>query len=202
MKEILEKIKAIAKDGSNVAEIEEALSKYAIPTDEKAAIRFILDNKALNSVYQAELSRKNEDYRKRYSDETRPTLEKEIREAVMKELNPEETPEMKRIRAAEERAAAVEKRLADKEAEAALIMRREALRKLATEKSFDPELAAELAVYGDEAEAKLDFFAERFKGQVDAKYEETARQKLGDGKPPAGGGDTFDMAKAMPGFLG
>lgn len=195
MKEILEKIKAIAKDGSNVAEIEEALSKYAIPTDEKAAIRFILDNKALNSVYQAELSRKNEDYRKRYSDETRPTLEKEIRDAVMKELNPEETKEQKELRE-------IREELARAKAEKLITERREALRKLATEKSFDPELAAELAVYGDEAEAKLDFFAERFKGQVDAKYEETARQKLGDGKPPAGGGDTFDMAKAMPGFLG
>lgn len=195
MKEILEKIKAIAKDGSNVAEIEEALSKYAIPTDEKAAIRFILDNKALNSVYQAELSRKNEDYRKRYSDETRPTLEKEIRDAVMKELNPEETKEQKELRE-------IREELARAKAEKLITERREALRKLATEKSFDPELAAELAVYGDEAEAKLDFFAERFKGQVDAKYEETARQKLGEGKPPAGGGDTFDMAKAMPGFLG
>lgn len=192
---ILAWAKANAKADANVAEFEELIKAISLPDTKEKAWDFIQKTPAFKSALDAEISRATAVHDENFKAKKLPELIAAERERLAKELNPEETKEQKELRE-------IREELARAKSEKLMTEKREALRKLATEKSFDPELAAELAVYGEEAEAKLDFFAERFKGQVDAKYEETARLKLGEGKPPASGGDTFDMAKAMPGYLG
>lgn len=179
MKDLLDWAKAHAKPDANVAEFEELAKKYAIPETKETAWDFMQKTPAFRSALDAEVSRAVAAHDERYKASELPKLEKDLRDKLMKELKPEETREQKELRE-------IREELAKEKAEKAATIRREALRKAANEKKFDPDLAAELAVFGDDAEKMLDLFAGKMSALVKSQYEETARAKLGGSSPVEG----------------
>lgn len=178
---IKEWVKANAKDGSNFAEFDELLSAYEIPKGVKEAKAYIFKNKELLSAFDDEVRIKNEEHDERFIKTKLPDMLKSEREAIMKELNPEETPERKEIREMREE-------LAKERNEKAFELRKNNLMKKAEQAGFDSSLAAELAVFGDDSEKKLDFFVEKFNTNVNTKYEQMVKGKFGNSAPKLGGG--------------
>jgi len=171
--------KANAKDGTNVAEFEELVSKAAPPDDSLKAIEYIRAIPSLRSAHDAALNKEYDRAVKKYEDEKLPEKEKAMREAIRKELNPDETPEQKKIRELSEK-------LEAKERAEILTTRQNALRAKAKEYGVDPEVAADYARYGDDAEDILKRHAEWHKKELDAVKAETARGAFGN-KTPTGG---------------
>lgn len=180
-KELVSWAKANAKDGANVAEFEELVSKAAPPDDSVKAIEYIRAVPSLRSAYDAALNKEFDRAVKKYEEEKLPEKEKAMREAIRKELNPDETAEQKKIRELSEK-------LEAKEKSEALTSKQNALRAKAKEYGVDPEVAADYARYGDDAEDILKRHAEWHKKELDAVKAETARGAFGN-KPPANGGE-------------
>ena len=179
MKDLLDWAKAHAKPDANVAEFEELAKKYTIPETKETAWDFMQKAPAFKSAMDAEVSRAVAAHDVNFNKEKLPDIEKTLRDKLLKELKPEETREQKELRE-------IREELAKERAEKALAIKRDALRKAASEKKFDPDLAAELAVFGDDAEAKLELFASKMAVQVKTQYEATAREKLGGSAPVKG----------------
>lgn len=179
-KELVGWAKAHAKEDANVAEFEELVSKAAPPDDAKQAIDYIRAIPSLRSAYDAALNTEYNRAVKKYEEEKLPEKEKELRETIRKELNPDESPEQKQIRELREK-------LEAKEKAEALTERKEALRAKAKEFGVDPDIAADFALYGDEAENFLKRHAEWHKKELDAIKAETARGAFGNRTPQAGG---------------
>lgn len=178
-KELVAWAKANAKDGTNVAEFEELVSKAAPPDDSLKAIEYIRAIPSLRSAHDAALNKEYDRAVKKYEDEKLPEKEKAMREAIRKELNPDETPEQKKIRELSEK-------LEAKDKAEILTTRQNALRAKAKEYGVDPEVAADYARYGDDAEDILKRHAEWHKKELDAVKAETARDAYGN-KTPTGG---------------
>ena len=171
--------KANAKDGVNVAEFEELVSKAAPPDDSKQAVDYIRAIPSLRSAFDAALNKEFDRATEKYEKEKLPEKEKELRESIRKELNPDETPEQKQIRELREK-------LEAKEKAEALTERKEALRAKAKEYGVDPEVAADYATYGDEAENFLKRHAEWHKKELDAVKAESAKTAYGNRTPVKG----------------
>lgn len=180
-KELVAWAKANAKDGVNVAEFEELVSKAAPPDDAKQATEYIRAIPSLRSAFDAALNREFDRATEKYEKEKLPEKEKALRESIRKELNPDETPEQKQIRELREK-------LEAKERAEAITARQNALRAKAKDFGLDPEIAADYAQYGDEAENVLKRHAEWHKKELDAIKADTARTAFGN-KTPTGGGD-------------
>lgn len=181
-KELVAWAKANAKDGVNVAEFEELVSKAAPPDDAKQATEYIRAIPSLRSAFDAALNREFDRATEKYEKEKLPEKEKALRESIRKELNPDETPEQKRIRELEEK-------LGQKERAESIANRQTALRAKAKEYGLDPEIAADYAQYGDDAENVLKRHAEWHKKELDAIKADTARTAFGN-KTPTGGGSS------------
>ena len=181
-KELVSWAKANAKDGVNVAEFEELVSKAAPPDDAKQAVEYIRAIPALRSAFDAALNKEFDRATEKYEKERLPEKEKEMRESIRKELNPDETKEQKEIRELREK-------LEAKEKHEALTERKEALRAKAKEYGVDPDIAADYAMYGDDAENILKRHAEWHKKELDAVKAESAKAAYGN-KTPTGGGSS------------
>ena len=179
-KELVGWAKAHAKEDANVAEFEELVSKAAPPDDAKQAIDYIRAIPSLRSAYDAALNTEYNRAVKKYEEEKLPEKEKELRESIRKELNPDETPEQKQIRELREK-------LEAKEKAEALTERKEALRAKAKDFGVDPDIAADFALYGDDGETYLKRHAEWHKKELDAIKAETAKGAFGNRTPQAGG---------------
>jgi acyl-homoserine lactone acylase PvdQ len=109
--------------------------------------------------------KRDEDFAAKEND-----LRKSLRDDIMKELNPEETPEQKQIRELMEYKAATEK-------EKQINERKSALRNVAKEIEFDPIKAERYVAYGDKAEEYMKQDAEWLKSSIaaalDGKVKET-----------------------------
>ena len=179
-KELVAWAKANAKDGVNVAEFEELVSKAAPPDDAKQAKEYIRAIPALRSAFDAALNQEFDRATKKYEEEKLPEKEKALRESIRKELNPDESPEQKQIRELREK-------LESKERAEAITSKQNALRAKAKEYGIDTEIAADYAHYGDDAENILKRHAEWHKKELDAVKAESARATFGN-KTPTGGG--------------
>jgi len=91
-KDLVSWAKANAKDGANVAEFEELVSKAAPPDDSLKAIEYIRAVPSLRSAYDAAMNREFDRAVKKYEEEKLHEKEKELKEAIRRELNPTETP--------------------------------------------------------------------------------------------------------------
>jgi len=178
-KDLVSWAKANAKDGANVAEFEELVSKAAPPDDSLKAIEYIRAVPSLRSAYDAALNREFDRATKKYEEEKLPEKEKELKEAIRRELNPTETPEQKENRELKEK-------LRQKDIAETLANKQNALRAKAKDYGVDPEVAADYARYGDDAEDVLKRHAEWHKKELDAVKAETARATFGN-KTPTGG---------------
>ena len=180
-KDLVSWAKANAKDGANVAEFEELVSKAAPPDDSLKAIEYIRAVPSLRSAYDAALNREFDRAVKKYEEEKLPEKEKELKEAIRRELNPTETPEQKENRELKEK-------LRQKDIAENLANKQNALRAKAKDYGVDPEVAADYARYGDDAEDILKRHAEWHKKELDAVKAETARATFGN-KTPVNGGE-------------
>lgn len=170
-----------AKEGTNVAEFEELVSKAAPPSDTEQAMEYIRRIPSLKNALNSELNKEFIRATEKYEKEKLPEKEKELREAIRKELNPDETPEQKQIRELREK-------LEAKERAEAISERKEALRAKAKDYGIDPEVAADYASYGDDAENFLKRHAEWHKKELDAVKAESAKATYGNRTPSGSGG--------------
>lgn len=180
-KELVGWAKAHAKDDANVAAFEELVYKAAPPDDAKQAVEYIRGIPSLRSAFDAALNREFDRATEKYEKEKLPEKEKQLRESIRKELNPDESPEQKQIRELREK-------LESKERAEAIAEKKEALRAKAKEFGYDPDLAADYAHFGDHAEDILKRHAEMHKKELDAVKEQSAKAVFGN-KPPVGGGN-------------
>lgn len=178
---ILDWIKANAKEGANIAEAEELLGKStfdSIKSKEEAA-DFISKNSVFKSAFDSMVSTAVNNHDERFKSEKLPDLVKAEREKILKELNPEETPEQKRIRELEENLKARDA----KDRESAI---KAELRQKAQELGYDPLRAERFSAFGDKA---LDMLADEstyLSNLIDSKIKEGVKGVLLK-DPPKGG---------------
>lgn len=144
------------------------------------------DDVALNHVLNSQSLRDKvatpvaETALKNFQERKLPELIKAEREKLIKELNPEETPEQKRIRELEERIAAADRKEAAE-------MARAKMRELGKSKGIDVTLAEKLyALPEDEAGQIIEAFEKLARDKADLE----TRLNYGSRKPAGGGGAT------------
>jgi len=185
---IKEWVKANAKDGSNFAQFDELLAEYEVPNDIEEARAFVYKNKKLMSVFDDEVRVKIEAHDKKFAENNLPKILKEEREKIVKELNPEETPLEKRVREQDERIKAFENEKADG-------IRKASLRAKAQEIGFDPLLAEDFSVYGDDAVAKMARVKEYIDNASMSKVEAETKKRFGNTAPVGGNRQPASTAK-------
>ncbi len=144
--------------------------------------------KMAQSFADAEISRIVEkhdlEYARRFNEEKLPKMLEEERQKIRQELNPEETPEQKRIRELEDRIAK-----ADRERE--INERRAALRKKATDMGISEiGLSADdfeaLAVLGDSADSMLESIVTKTKSAWQESLDGKIKEKFASAPAPEG----------------
>lgn len=191
--QLTEWVKANAREGANVAEFEEMTSKLSLPKTKEEAWNFITKNQTFKSAVDAEVSRATLAHDEKFKATKLPDIEKQLRDQIAKELNPEETPQDKKIRELSEK-------LEAKERSEKMATIKSLLMKKASEKGFDPELAAELAIFGDDAEAKLEYFYEKYNSAVNKRVDEETKKRFGSNQPPISGRNPAQKTMAMGDF--
>lgn len=156
------------------------------------AIEAIKGNESLKRGYDKIAQQAVETYKRRFEDEQLPEMRKTLREEVMRELQPEETPEQKRLRALEEE-------LRQRDEKERLYQTRDKLRAKAKELGFDEELAERFAVM-PEPETELTTFAERMQQAIEKAAEKQVSERWGNRTPrtSAGGGGKITSIDQVP----
>lgn len=181
MSKLSDWIKENVKEGANVAEAEELVQAETfegIKTKEQA-IDFIDKNDVFKSAKDSLISTAVNAHDDKFKETKLPEIIKAKREEWTKEMNPEETPEQKRIRELETRDAERDSKERKRDLEDALLTK-------ASEIGFDPIRAKDYSVYGDKAIDKLVDDAGWYKSQIELKVKETVKGTLA-GKPPKDG---------------
>jgi len=166
--DIIEWIKANVKEGANVAEAEE-LVKDLDPlkniTTAESALAFIDRNSVFKSALDAETSRRVLKHDEKFQAEKLPEILKAERGKLEKELNPDLTPEQKRI-------AELEEWQQDQLLTTGENQLKESLRAKAKEIGYDPLRAETLYIYGDNAlkmlEEEKGYFDSKLKTELEA----------------------------------
>lgn len=181
MSALLDWIKANSRDGANFAEVEELIMQGSIEgiSTKERALELLKDQKYLKAAYDSEISKKIENHDNRFREEKLPSLLEAERERLRAELNPQETPEQKQLRAMQEKIDS----MTAKENKFELEKR---LRSKAKELDYDPERATRFAALGENAETFLSEEAGFYKQALEAQREKLVNGALG-GNPPAGG---------------
>lgn len=178
MGKLLEAIKAIVPEGTDLKDVEtliEASTIEGIDSKEKA-YDFIVKNSNFKSAldYATGESVKNHD--KKFMDEKFPELLKGEREKIMKELKPEETPEQKELRELREKMNALEQ-------EKETIGKRDQLRAKAKELGYPEEIAERYTAFGDKAMEVLESDSTYWKTKFETDMEARTKE-LYKGNPP------------------
>lgn len=191
MKQLLEWIKTNVKEGANVAEAENLIEAenpvHSIKTKDEA-LQFIERTPFFREALDSATSRRVENALTRFKEEKLPGMKKTWEEDLRKELNPEETPEQKKIRELEEWKA---EQLKSAEGEAL----KAELRKQAKDLGMDPLKAERYHVYGEKASDFLKQDREEFKTEIDSRLDSEIKNRFG-GEPPKKGPDK-DPTKMM-----
>ena len=150
MSKLLDWIKANSKEGANIAEAEELVQKGTFDgiTTKEQAIDFIGKNAAFKSAADSLISTAVSNHDEKFKAEKLPALIEEEKKKIQKELNPDETPEQKRIRELEEGIKA-------RDQKDAIADRKSLLRTKAAELKADPLWAEKYYIYGDDAEKMM-----------------------------------------------
>lgn len=174
---ILEWIEKNAAEGADLQEAKklvEGLKK--MPESREEAAKLVEENQHIKAELDSRISKSVDNSLKKYEESKLPEKEKEIRERVQKELNPEETPEQKELRELKEWKQQQEQR------EKRLAKENELMEK-AKELGFDPLKAKRYAAFGDDADKILEQDVKDFQDQINSKVDEQIKQRYG-GKPP------------------
>ena len=186
-------MKANSKEGANLAEFEELLKNETVSgiTTKEQAIDWMVKNP--NTAFKSAL-----DYREQQASEARernfkeknlPELINAEREKFQKELNPDLTPEQKRI-------AELERKWLDGENKAKLNDLKDSLRKKAKELGYPESRAEKFAVYGESAFDELQEASEFLNNTTKTKLESEIKTRFGNIKTPETG--KTDPAKSIP----
>lgn len=183
MKDLIEWIKANAKDDADINEATQLIDSYAEVTPERA--QELVKDKEVRRVLDAEISRAVERHDERFREEKLPKLIEEERDKIRREVNPEETPEQKAVRELQEKLAAME-------SEKSKVDRREQLRRKAKELGVeDIGLTADdldpFVELGDKAPDVLESFINRTKEAWTESLDKKVKERYSGGKPPASG---------------
>lgn len=183
MSAILDWIKTNAREGANLAEVEELLAGNTIDgiDSKEKATKLLYEQKLLKAAFDSEISKKIQNHDDRFREEKLPSLLEQERERLRAELNPEETPEQKELR---EMRSEMNKIKAERD----MATLKDKLRDRAKELNYDPERAAKLAIIGDydQATSMMQDQAEYLQSALDAERTKLVNERLG-GNPPAGG---------------
>ena len=183
---ILEWVKENAKEGANIAEVEELIERAnpinRVKTQAEAEV-FINDTPAFKSFFDAYVSRATENHETKFMELKLPEILKEEREKIRKELNPDETDEQKAIRELKEANQRLESDIKRKELVAEL-------RAKAKDYSLPDNIADGFAVYGDDAIENLSKVGDYFKSAIKTGIEEGIKSKFKGSSPPSSGQTT------------
>jgi len=206
MDKLLEWLKANVKDDADMNEATALIEGVAEVTPDRAAE--LAKEKEVRRIIDAEISRAVERHDERFRDEKLPKLIEEERGKIRSEMNPEETPEQKRIRELEERIAKSDR---DRET----VERRESLRKKAQELGISeigltPDDVEPFVSLGESASDTLESFINRSKeawtSSLDAKLKEQYKGKPPEGSPETEGdgphGEEYVQNRLKGTFLG
>ena len=179
---LIDKIKAIAKEGIDFNEIEgeiSALNPLANVKDKNQAWDFIKGNDLLLSVLDQKVTERANTTLDNFKSGKMEDLIKEREESLRREFNPKETPEQIQIR----------ELLADKDERLKKEARRDLEDKLlikAKELDFDPIKAKDYSIYGDSAIDKLESDAGWFNTMLEERTGAKIKEKYsGDFQPKA-----------------
>jgi len=182
MDKLIEWIKANVKDGADLNEVQQLVAGVTEVTPERAAE--LARDKEVRRIIDAEISRAVERHDEKFREEKLPKMLDEERSKIRAELNPEETPEQKRIRELEEWKANAER-------EREYIARKDALRKKAgelgiSELGLSPDDFEPFAQLGDQAESMLASFVERTKDAWTKSLDQKIKERYKGATPSAG----------------
>ena len=176
---ILEWIEKNMAEGANLEEAKklvEGLPK--LPESREEATKLVDENQHIKAELDSRISKSVDNSLKKYEETKLPEKEKEIRDRVQKELNPEETPEKKEIREL------TEWKQQQQQREKTLAKENELMEK-AKELGFDPLKAKRYAVFGDDAEKILEQDVKDEQTRIDSKVDEQIKKKYGGKAPEA-----------------
>jgi hypothetical protein len=171
-------IKSIAKEGADISGVLgqlEGLNPLNGLTKE-TAFDFIKKNPVLLSTFDSEVSKSVNTGVDNFKQKGMQEIIKEREEAIRKELNPEETPEQKRIRE-------LETKLEASDGEKALAKLQDELSTKAKELEFDPIKARDFAVWGENAMSKLEEYATWQNETLNSRLDSEIKTKF-NGNPP------------------
>ena len=189
MTKTMELIKINLIEGANLAEIEEAVLKDSIAGLTKERLADMFAKPARHSIFESIkdslVSKGVESYKENFEKDGKPLLEKEIRDRLEKELNPDLTPQDKRLKELEDK-------LAEKDKAEQTSSLKALLRRKAKELDYDQSKAERFAMYGDEKQAltALELDAGEFKEAVKLRVEELTKSQFT--KSPPRGGDPVE----------
>jgi len=187
--EILEAIKTITSEGTDLTAVETALKGYVKDplggiNDKETAVKFIRDNPFLNSAYDSGISKGVESYKSRFSSDELPGMLSAERQKAISEMNPEESSTDKRIRELEERLQVGEREKATGLLKSELLSTFDKLK--ASELGFKTE---DLEAYINQGENAVPNFVkqvDRFSEILKTRVEEALKGKYNTGSPETG----------------
>ncbi len=176
MVKILDWIKKNVKEDVKLEEVEKLLEESKLPETKEEVAAFIEKNKVIRSYVDSEITRVHDKAVTDYEEKKLPAKEKEIRDKLTKELNPEQTPVQKELAELKEWKDSEIKKSTRNTLEKSLMVK-------AKEIGFDPVRAMDFAAFGDDGEKKLLDYAKFQTDTIETKYQKAVKDKLG-GKPP------------------
>jgi hypothetical protein len=195
MEKLLEWVDGNVKEGVDTAEFKEMLSGSVLPEFDgtEDALGFIRKHPKFNSALDQAINSAVKTHDEKVNNEKLPKMldeeRKKIREELMKELNPEETPEQKQIRELREQVES----MAREKSEVAL---KDKLRSYAKEIGYPDVTAAEkFSVYGENALDALKQEHEFIQQQIKAGIESEIKNRFGDTPPPSKGAGSAPASK-------
>jgi len=195
MSKLLDWIKENAKEGANIAEAEELVNTGTfdgIKTKEQA-IDFMGKNEVFKSANDSLISTAVSNHDERFMSEKFPGLIKAEKEKFRKELNPDLTPEQKRIAELEERDRLRDEKDQLRDAQDAKKDLEKTLRQKAVDLKYDPLKAEKYSIYGEKAVEMLESEAKDFNAAIEAAEKGFVKSSLSGPAPKSG--DPVDTGK-------
>lgn len=146
-----------------------------------SAVDVMKGNDQLNRIRSKIAQDAVDSYKRKFDEEKLPELRKSMRDDILKEINPTETPEQKRLRELEDQ-------LKERDNRERLYQVKEKLRAKAKEIGFDEDLAERFALMQtDSPEEELATFAERVNSQAQKIAEAEIAQRWPSKQPRVNG---------------
>lgn len=179
MPDLIDWIKSNAREGANIAEAEEMVNRIDLNkaiTNKDQALDFMRGNDYFKSALDSETSKRVDKFR----DETMPLRleeqKKSMRDEILKELNPDETPEQKEIRELKEWK---NQQLENQRREGV----KSELKEIAKKYGVNEKLAERYAYYGEEAKSMFESDAKLYQESFKSALDSEIKNRFGNQSP-------------------